>query len=551
MGLTVKSVGRLIEPGRYADGHGLYLQVVSATNRSWLFRYQRGGRERWLGLGPLHTIDLVQARQRARQARQSLLDGIDPLEARKAEKATRDLASVKALSFEQAALAYFDQHERKWRSAKHRNQFLSTLREYAFPVIGRLSVAAIDTGLVLKVVEPIWLTKTETADRVRSRIESVLGWATVRNYRTGDNPARWKNHLAEVLPARASIAKPQHHAALAYDELPALIAAMAGREGMAARALEFVILTAARTSEVTGAVWSEIDLAARTWTVPANRIKGGREHKVPLSGRALEILKRCRPSAATTTSSLAKSKAVAGRPPPWSGPGSAWVTVMSRFTDSDSSFRGLGRGADELFRSCRRAGAGPCHRQCGRASLSKGRPVREAHQIDGRLGPVLHHAGRACGQRGRAVAMTSEQQIKAALAIIDPAAGKREQCREFIKRGLREIAAVDIVTYLNRGAFASKKAKSQARALRRTLVRARPGQCAARAVPGYRLRSTGAARYLRCGSDATIATSWAGNRKAPPRGVLGAGPAGRLRPESLGYTGWSLAEVGRNSLRRQ
>jgi integrase len=290
VGLTVKQVARLVQPGRYFDGNGLVLQIVSETNRSWLFRYQRNGRERWLGLGPTHTIDLVEARERARKARQQLLDGIDPVEQKKAEKVTRQLAEAKALSFEQAATAYYNQHEKKWKNAKHRAQFLSTLKEYVFPTIGKLPVGSIDTPLVLKCLEPMWATKTETASRVRGRIESVLGWATVRQYRSGDNPARWKGHLSEVLPARSSIAKAEHHPALPYDRLPEFMAALKQREGAAARALEFTILTAARTGEVIGARWDEINLDDKIWTVPANRIKGGKEHRVPLSDAAVAIL---------------------------------------------------------------------------------------------------------------------------------------------------------------------------------------------------------------------------------------------------------------------
>jgi integrase len=292
MGLTTKRVARLKKPGRYADGHGLYLQVMSPTNRSWLLRYDRNGRgERWMGLGPLHTIDLKEARERARKARQQLLDGIDPLDARKEQRAAQALAAARALTFEQASRQYFDQHERKWRNDKHRAQFLSTLQTYAFPRIGRLSVADIDTGLVLKVLEPIWPDKTETANRVRGRIEAVLDWATVRGYRTGDNPARWRGHLDNVLPARGQLQKVNHHAALPFNNLSEFMAALAEREGIAARALEFTILTAARTGEVIGATWDEIDLKEKVWTVPAGRIKGGREHRVPLSAPALEILK--------------------------------------------------------------------------------------------------------------------------------------------------------------------------------------------------------------------------------------------------------------------
>lgn len=291
MPLTALRVAKAKRVGRYGDGQGLYLQVTNAGVKSWLLRFERNGRERWMGLGPLHTFSLKEARDRARKARQQLLDGIDPLDARKAERAAQALEAARALTFDEATRQYFDQHERKWRNAKHRQQFLNTLATYAFPKIGRLSVAAIDTGLVLKCLEPIWHEKTETANRVRSRIESVLDWATVRGYRHGDNPARWKGHLDNVLPARGQIQKTNHHAALPYADLPAFMTALKQREGVAARALEFTILTAARTGEVIGATWDEIDLTAKVWTVPAGRIKGGREHRVPLSDRAVAILK--------------------------------------------------------------------------------------------------------------------------------------------------------------------------------------------------------------------------------------------------------------------
>jgi integrase len=291
IGLTARKVATTNKPGRYADGHGLILQVQSKDSKSWLFRYERGGRERWMGLGPVHTISLADARERALKARRLLLDGIDPLDARKAEKAARALEAARAITFERATRDYFDQHEKSWKNGKHAAQFLTTLETYAFPVLGKLPVAAIDTSLILKVLEPIWPTITETASRVRGRIEAVLNWATVRGYRSGENPARWKGHLAEVLPARGKIAKIEHHAALAFDALPAFAAALRTREGIAARALEFTILTAARTGEVIGATWDEIDLETKTWTVPAGRMKAGKEHRVPLSDRAVELLK--------------------------------------------------------------------------------------------------------------------------------------------------------------------------------------------------------------------------------------------------------------------
>ena len=288
----VKTILREGAPGRYRDGRGLYLQITKEGYRSWVFRYSRGigKKEGMLGLGPLADFNLEEARERARKARQQLHDGVDPLDARKKERAARALEAAKAITFEQAAQQYFDGHADKWRNPKHRAQFISTLAAYAFPRIGRLSVADIDTGQVLKVVEPIWKTKTITADRVRARIEAVLDWAAVRGYRTGDNPARWRGHLSEVLPAKGKIAKTTHHAAMPFAQLPEFMTALADREGTAARGLAFTILTAARTGEVIGAKWGEIDIKQKVWTVPAERIKGGKPHRVPLSPAAIAIL---------------------------------------------------------------------------------------------------------------------------------------------------------------------------------------------------------------------------------------------------------------------
>jgi len=291
--LTAKKVERLKQPGRYRDGHirGLYLQVGPTGGKSWGLRFERDGRERWFGLGPADTFSLKEARERARAARQLLTDGIDPIDDRKARKAELAAAKAKLLIFREATQGYFDQHEGKWRNPKHRAQFLSTLKQYAFPMLGNMAVSAIDTPAVLRAIEPIWMEKTETASRVRGRIESVLDWCTVRGYRSGDNPARWKGHLSEVLPALSQVVKPVHHAALAYTAVPAFMAELRKREGVAARALEFAILSAARTGEVIGGKWGEVDLDGKTWTVPAGRMKGGKEHKVPLSERAIELLR--------------------------------------------------------------------------------------------------------------------------------------------------------------------------------------------------------------------------------------------------------------------
>ncbi|MGB8067630.1 MAG: Arm DNA-binding domain-containing protein, partial [Pseudolabrys sp.] len=247
MALTLKRVAKLRGRGRYLDSNGLYLQVLGPSNRSWLLRYERGGRERWMGLGPLHAFDLDEARRRARAARQQLADGIDPLDARKTERAKQAAAAAKSITFEQAAQQYFNFHERKWVNAKYRAQFLSSLRDYAFPVFGRLPVAEIDVGLVLKCLEPVWQRIPETASRVRARIEAILDWATVRGYRHGENPARWKNHLSEVLPARRQIAKVQHHRALPFAAMPDFIVDLSKRDGVGALALQFLILTATRS----------------------------------------------------------------------------------------------------------------------------------------------------------------------------------------------------------------------------------------------------------------------------------------------------------------
>jgi integrase len=309
-GLTVKRVERLKQKGRFADGGGLYLQVNQSGSKSWVFKYERtirdaAGRpkrkEHMIGLGGLDTFSLAEARERARALRQKLKDGIDPLATKRAEKAQRELAAAKTLTFAQATQSYFDQHEAGWRNRKHAAQFISTLSTYAYPIIGNLPIAAIDTGLVLKVLEqrvdagrgypagPLWQARPETASRLRGRIEGVLAWATVRGYRAGDNPARWRGHLSEALPARNSSKAVDHHAALPYAELPAFMAELRQREGVGAQALEFTILTAARTGEVIGARWDEID--AGVWTIPAGRMKAGKEHKTPLSPRAVELLK--------------------------------------------------------------------------------------------------------------------------------------------------------------------------------------------------------------------------------------------------------------------
>jgi integrase len=277
-------------PGMYPDGGGLYLRVTPEGARNWVLRFMLDRRPRWMGLGPLALYGLQEARAKALDARRKRHDGVDPIEARRAERARQRLDAAKAITFRQCAEAYINAHRAGWRNDKHAGQWTATLFSYAYPTIGALPVQAVDTGLVLKVLEPIWTVKPETASRLRGRLESILDFAKVREYRDGENPARWRGHLDKLLPARSKVREVEHHAALPYAELSAFLVALREQEGIAARALEFAILTAARTGEVIGARWNEIDLLDKTWTVPAARMKARREHRVPLSARALTIL---------------------------------------------------------------------------------------------------------------------------------------------------------------------------------------------------------------------------------------------------------------------
>jgi integrase len=287
--LTALKVEKAKRPGMYADGGGLYLQVTEG-GASWIYRYMLAGRAREMGLGPRVLFGLSEARAKALDARRLRHEGIDPIEARRATRAQARLDLAKAVTFKQCAERYIGAHRAGWRNGKHAAQWEATLATYAEPVMGGLPVQAIDTGLVLKVLEPIWVIKPETAGRVRGRIESILDWAKARGYRPGENPARWRGHLDKLLPARSKVRKVKHHTALPYAELPAFLMSLREQEGIAARALEFMILTAARTGEILGARWHEIDLLEKTWTIPAARMKAGKEHRVPLCARAFIIL---------------------------------------------------------------------------------------------------------------------------------------------------------------------------------------------------------------------------------------------------------------------
>ena len=290
--LTARTVNSATRPGHYGDGSGLYMQISAFGTKAWVFRFMLHGRSREMGLGSLNTFTLKEARERARAARQLVADGIDPIEARRERKSAALAATAKRITFEEAAGQYIVAHEKAWRNERHRKEWRATLAAYASPVLGKLPVADIELPHVLKVLQPIWDTKTETASRVRARIERVLGWSTVRGYRTGENPARWSGHLSELLASRPKLKPVKHLAALPYKELPGFMAELAAEGDIAARALEFTILTAARTGEVTGATWDEIDLKDKVWTIPAERMKSGRPHRVPLSDCAIGLLEQ-------------------------------------------------------------------------------------------------------------------------------------------------------------------------------------------------------------------------------------------------------------------
>ena len=289
--LTARSVASITKPGMHGDGDNLWLAVTPVGTKNWVFRYTFLGKAHTMGLGPVSLVGLQEARQKAQNAKRLLFDGIDPLEKKKADMAARLLQAATSITFKDAADEYIKSHKSGWKSAKHAAQWKATLATYAFPEFGELSVASINVGLVMRAIEPIWSTKAETASRVRGRIEAVLDWAKVRGYREGENPARWKGNLDHLLPARSKVRRVKHHAALPYSEIGNFMQKLREQEGTAAKALEYSILTACRTGEALGATWAEVDLEAKLWTVPAERMKGGREHRVPLSDRAVSILK--------------------------------------------------------------------------------------------------------------------------------------------------------------------------------------------------------------------------------------------------------------------
>ncbi len=290
--LSAAKVKSLKAPGDYLDGRGLYLQVRSESSKSWLLKFSMDKRAHEMGLGSSFDFSLADARDTRDKYRKLIKVGVDPIEHRRAEEAARAADRAKALTFKQAATRYIAANRAGWKNVKHGKQWEATLKAYAYSLIGDLPVQRIDTGLVMAVLDPIWSTKPETAGRVRGRIESVIDAAKARGEYVGENPARWKGHLENLLPKRSKVRKVVSHAALPYADLPAFMQDLRTRDGIAAAAMEFLILTAARTGEVLGATWDEFDLRKSVWTIPGERMKGGKEHQVPLSAPAVAVLER-------------------------------------------------------------------------------------------------------------------------------------------------------------------------------------------------------------------------------------------------------------------
>jgi len=289
---SARSVQTITNVGYHRCDPGLYLQVAKGGTKSWLFRFKSPvtSKQREMGLGSLSIISLAQARNLALEYRQQLLEGVDPLEEQRTKKQARQLQQARTITFKDASEQCITSKIPEWKSKKHAQQWTNTLTTYAYPVIGNLPLSEIDTDLILKVIEPIWVSKAETASRVRQRIETVLDWARARKYTDGENPARLRGHLDKILAKTAKVKRVKHHPAVPYEQINAFVSLLRKRSGSSSLALEFMILTAARTGEVIGARWGEFDISSKVWTVPAERMKAAKEHRVPLCNQVINIL---------------------------------------------------------------------------------------------------------------------------------------------------------------------------------------------------------------------------------------------------------------------
>lgn len=289
--LTVAAVNGMKKPGLHADGDGLYLRVSASGTKGWIFRFKLNGRQRDAGLGRYPSVSLAQARKGADAFRLHVACGRDPIEVREAERAAERAASIEPWTFERCARAYIASYDAGWRNDKHRAQWPSSLARYVYPKIGSRAVDSIATSDVMRVLQPIWNSKPETASRIRGRIERVLNWAKAQGYRGGEKPAQWRGHFDQLLPAKSKVRQVVHHAAMPYADVPSFMKRLRNESSISACALEFLILTASRTGETLGAMWDEIDWDRSVWQIPGQRMKAGKDHIVPLNDRAVEILK--------------------------------------------------------------------------------------------------------------------------------------------------------------------------------------------------------------------------------------------------------------------
>jgi integrase len=290
--LTQLAIKAKTKPGYYPDGDGLYLQVSSSGSTSWVLRYSLNKRAREMGLGSTRDWTLAEAREQVRRYRQLLLDGIDPIQYRQTERERQRVAAAQRRSFGECAREYHELHAHTWKNAKHAAQWISTLTTYVFPVFGNTDISSVNKANILAALEPIWITKPETASRVRQRIRAVLDWAAARDYRVGHDPHLW-DQVSTSLPKTAAIKERKHFAACPYPDVPAVLASIrqTGASDVVKAGMEFLILTAVRSGDVRGASWTEIDFENKRWVLPPERQKAGREHRVPLCDRALELLR--------------------------------------------------------------------------------------------------------------------------------------------------------------------------------------------------------------------------------------------------------------------